>query len=82
MVVLIAYAAGADLAELANISTTEAFTRGWLKDLNDAVEGFRKPIIAAVRGFAVCSDSDDDHNKTNSLQFGGGFELALLVRTD
>ncbi|KAG9197294.1 hypothetical protein G6514_001892 [Epicoccum nigrum] len=56
------FCAGADLAELATISTTEAFQRGWLKDLNDALEGFRKPIIAAVRGFA----------------FGGGFELALL----
>jgi len=54
--------AGADLAELATISTAEAFQRGWLKDLNDALESFRKPIIAAVRGFA----------------FGGGFELALL----
>ncbi|KAF3041472.1 hypothetical protein E8E11_006542 [Didymella keratinophila] len=56
------FSAGADLAELAHISTTEAFQRGWLKDLNDSLKRFRKPIIAAVRGFA----------------FGGGFELALL----
>ncbi|KAJ4983735.1 enoyl-CoA hydratase/isomerase [Stagonosporopsis vannaccii] len=56
------FCAGADLGELANISTAEAFQRGRLKDLNDALESFRKPIIAAVRGFA----------------FGGGFELALL----
>jgi enoyl-CoA hydratase len=53
MFTLIAYTAGADLAELATISTAEAFQRGWLKDLNDALESFRKPIIAAVRGFAV-----------------------------
>jgi hypothetical protein len=46
-------AAGADLNELVNISTAEAFRRGWLKDLNDALDSFRKPIIAAVRGFAV-----------------------------
>ena len=46
-------AAGADLGELVNITTAEAFQRGWLKDLNDAIDKFRKPIIAAVRGFAV-----------------------------
>lgn len=45
--------AGADLKELAQISTAEAFTRGWLKDVEDAFASFRKPIIAAVRGFAV-----------------------------
>ncbi|KAJ8113601.1 hypothetical protein OPT61_g4304 [Boeremia exigua] len=56
------FCAGADLGELINISTVEAYQRGWLKDLNDALDSFRTPIIAAVRGFA----------------FGGGFELALL----
>lgn len=35
---------------------------GWLKDLNEAFSSFRKPILAAVRGFAL----------------GGGFELALM----
>ncbi|KAJ4299754.1 hypothetical protein N0V90_005000 [Kalmusia sp. IMI 367209] len=56
------FCAGADLKELSQISTAEAFTRGWLKDLEDAFASFRKPIIAAVRGFA----------------FGGGFEIALM----
>ncbi|KAF2797821.1 enoyl-CoA hydratase/isomerase [Melanomma pulvis-pyrius CBS 109.77] len=56
------FCAGADLSELGQISTVEAFERGWLKDLEDAFAGFRKPVIAAVRGFA----------------FGGGFEIALM----
>ena len=51
-------AAGADLSELAGITTAEAFQRGWLKDLNDAVDRFRKPLIAAVRGFAVSTTFD------------------------
>lgn len=46
--------AGADLGELSKISTAEAYRIGWLKDLEDAFGSFRKPIIAAIRGFAVC----------------------------
>jgi enoyl-CoA hydratase len=46
-------AAGADLVELVKVSTAEAYRIGWLKDLNDAVDAFQKPIVAAVRGFAV-----------------------------
>jgi len=45
--------AGADLNELALISTVEAYRTGWLKDLEDGFATFRKPILAAVRGFAV-----------------------------
>ncbi|KAF2645840.1 enoyl-CoA hydratase [Massarina eburnea CBS 473.64] len=56
------FCAGADLNELAKVSTAEAFQRGWLKDLQDGFSSFGKPIIAAVRGFA----------------FGGGFEIALM----
>ena len=48
--------AGADLSELVKISTTEAYKRGYLKDLSDAMAGLNKPALAAVQGFAVKCD--------------------------
>jgi enoyl-CoA hydratase len=56
-----AFAAGADIKEMQSLDFVDAyvgdFISGW-----DAVAGFRKPLIAAVSGFAL----------------GGGCELAML----
>ncbi|MET0359627.1 MAG: enoyl-CoA hydratase-related protein, partial [Pararhizobium sp.] len=56
-----AFAAGADIKEMQSITFVEAYLgdliSGW-----DAVSGFRKPLIAAVSGFAL----------------GGGCELAMM----
>tara|TARA_R110002003_G_scaffold384_3_gene19270 strand:- start:20188 stop:20520 length:333 start_codon:yes stop_codon:yes gene_type:complete len=71
--------AGADLSELAKISTAEAYSRKYLKDLGDAISSFRKPILAAVTGFAVSQTRPARFSNTNLTQFGGGFELALMV---
>jgi enoyl-CoA hydratase len=59
-----AFAAGADIAEMATLSATDfylgAFFDGWQNDIASRV---RKPWIAAVNGFAL----------------GGGCELAMMA---
>lgn len=42
-----------DLAELKEMSTTEAVRTQFLKDLTDAFASFSKPSVAAVCGYAV-----------------------------
>ncbi len=56
-----AFAAGADIAEMADKTFTEVYAENLFADPSDRLMGIRKPIIAAVAGYAL----------------GGGCELAM-----
>ncbi|QQA42997.1 enoyl-CoA hydratase-related protein [Pelagovum pacificum] len=57
-----AFAAGADIAEMADKSFVEMYTEQFFARESDKFAGIRKPIIAAVSGYAL----------------GGGCELAMM----
>ena len=57
-----AFAAGADIKEMSGKSFTDMFREDFFADRHDAVVQVRKPIIAAVAGYAL----------------GGGCELAMM----
>ncbi|WP_170786467.1 enoyl-CoA hydratase [Ruegeria lacuscaerulensis] len=57
-----AFAAGADIKEMSMMSFVDVYTTNLFADLNDSMTAIRKPIIAAVAGYAL----------------GGGCELAML----
>ncbi|WP_170405720.1 enoyl-CoA hydratase [Ruegeria arenilitoris] len=57
-----AFAAGADIKEMSEMSFVDVFNANLFGDVNDRVSAIRKPIIAAVSGYAL----------------GGGCELAML----
>ncbi len=57
-----AFAAGADIKEMSDKSYAQMFVSDFFGPAARRIEGFRKPLIAAVAGFAL----------------GGGCELAML----
>src|SRR6185295_854269 len=57
-----AFAAGADIKEMAPQSYMDMFKANFFAQANDRISAIRKPIIAAVAGWAL----------------GGGCELAML----
>ncbi|KAH8114568.1 enoyl-CoA hydratase [Phellopilus nigrolimitatus] len=56
------FCAGADIKELRDLTFVDAYMKKFLQNLNDGVVAVRKPIIAAVNGYAL----------------GGGCELAMI----
>ncbi|MCG7623574.1 MULTISPECIES: enoyl-CoA hydratase [unclassified Epibacterium] len=57
-----AFAAGADIKEMSEMSFVDVFTTNLFADANDRISAVRKPIIAAVSGYAL----------------GGGCEVAMM----
>ena len=58
-----AFAAGADIKEMSDKSYAQMFTSNFFGAAADRIAAFRKPIVAAVAGYAL----------------GGGCELAMLA---
>jgi enoyl-CoA hydratase/carnithine racemase len=57
-----AFAAGADIKEMSSKTYAQMFTENFFAGASDRIARFRKPIVAAVAGYAL----------------GGGCELAML----
>lgn len=57
-----AFAAGADITEMAELNFVDVASKDLFGDVSETIQGVRKPIIAAVAGYAL----------------GGGCELAMI----
>ncbi len=45
--------AGADIQEMKQLTFVKAYTNNFLADLDNGIKAIRKPIIAAINGYAV-----------------------------
>ncbi|NXA42397.1 ECHM protein, partial [Eudromia elegans] len=81
-----AFAAGADIKEMQHNTFQQCYSAGFLDEW-DRVSKVRKPVIAAVNGYAVSPHAPSDgarlrsaapHARVSSRQLGGGCELAMM----
>ena len=70
--------AGADIKELKDLTFIQAYTGNFLQDLTNTIKAIRKPLIAAVNGYAVCQLFLVCASKLKGDQLGGGCELAMM----
>ena len=45
--------AGADIQEMKQLTFVKAYTNNFLANLDNGIKAIRKPIIAAINGYAV-----------------------------
>jgi enoyl-CoA hydratase len=76
---MVLFAAGADIKEMQNLDFPKVFGGSFLEHWS-RVTAVRKPVIAAVNGFAVCCPiiTFVYPSCVIILQLGGGCELALM----